>query len=367
MCYEVYAEDRRVLPPLELVVGLDLGNCAPCRLYPELKTRKLMIRSNPCMSWFCPHCSRRLGRSLERRLATRLYGLRTVFVTLTVDPKRFPGGPAEAFEFFKRNRSVARALNTFCKGWGFSSVGAWISKLEITQAGWVHFHAIVIIPDSVELPKRGAMDAYWEHGFSNVQQSYKLSYLVKYAAKPGAQMEHAIRLSGLPAKGLRFITASRGFWGESRPMREESESERIQRTYRSADREVLPDWVTDSECVDESLKLDAAAEHIVRVETCGAHTRVSLFDGCGERVCKQVVVPVDMGTLMDGIGRATGLHWEDGDVVLNDAEWQQALVNIGLPESEYTDNVYLFLQRVDHGDQSIGQGESSGSGWAADN
>lgn len=173
-----------------------------------------------CGSWACPSCSVVLGAHLQRRLRSRLDGLRVVMVTLTVNRTLF-ASPFAAWDYIKQQRQIPRAVAEFYAAHGLDQAGQWISKMELQAGGWPHWHLLLIVPESLELPKKGAFDDFWRWGFSNVRHKSALGYFTKYVSK-GASVEDLDKLaaSGLPAKGVRWVTAARGFWNCPRDERE---------------------------------------------------------------------------------------------------------------------------------------------------
>lgn len=187
-----------------------------------------LIRAYPrrcrCGSWACTGCSQRLGKRLTERLAERAElvkadGKRQILITLTVDRKQFADGALSCHEDLRKNRRVARAVQLFCEAHGQDYHGRWLSKKELHADGFPHFHVLLDVDEDLALPTKGAFDAFWPYGFSNVQHRTEAAYVAKvasYACKPatddGVTGEEALRASMLPVKGVNWITVSRGYW-----------------------------------------------------------------------------------------------------------------------------------------------------------
>lgn len=183
-----------------------------------------------CGSWACPVCSRRLGRVLLERLSKASEtiagkGEKFIMASLTVDRAKFESAGA-AFQALRRG-AVREAVLSWWRARGLEGDARWLTKLELQEAGWPHWHVLIIVPVDlkIRLPyapagKKGEFDDHWSHGFSNVTRSGNFldyasksafaGYVCKEAGPTGAM--DALRSSGLPGSGVHFISPSHGFW-----------------------------------------------------------------------------------------------------------------------------------------------------------
>jgi len=159
----------------------------------------------PRRVWYTPRgaygCAKRIvGRVPEDG--------RWVMITLTVDPARFPLGPADALESCLRDfPRVMRALARLNGG-----PLRWARKLELQANGWPHFHVICDLRklSRDELPR---IDAIWSHGCCNtsfIRGRAGLLYVLKYVSKGPESNEDADNY-GLPDWLLDYPRKIR-FW-----------------------------------------------------------------------------------------------------------------------------------------------------------
>jgi hypothetical protein len=96
----------------------------------------------------------------------------------------------------------------------------WVA--ELTQAGRVHYHMIVWLPQGLTLPKPDKQ-GWWPHGHTKIEWARKpVGYLAKYASKGDAQnlFPKGLRLhgrGGLDTPGRQMVT----WWLLPRYVREE--------------------------------------------------------------------------------------------------------------------------------------------------
>lgn len=172
-----------------------------------------------CGSWACKACASNLGKHLLERLAAVMeraeaQGLRGILISLTLDRSKWPDGPLSAWRRLRELRAVPRAVKAFCVANGVPYRGRYIIKMELQAAGWNHWHVLLLVPASLQLPKRGAFDRFWKWGFSNVRhEGSAYAYLCKYACKEaGPDGTGALEASGLPGRFVHWLQPSRGLW-----------------------------------------------------------------------------------------------------------------------------------------------------------
>jgi hypothetical protein len=182
-----------------------------------------------------------------------------ILVTFTLDPKLFDESPIEGLSFVKRNRAVSRTVNRWYREKGLDPHGAWFAKMELQKSGMPHWHVLCEIPMErvdvetgevlpVVLRRPTAEDigdffgrygdgsapvGLWKWGRSDVQQGAEASplvavqYMTKYACKEGGGDGcSTLERAGLPATGVHWVHASRGFWaiaGLSDPVEDDEE------------------------------------------------------------------------------------------------------------------------------------------------
>jgi len=176
---------------------------------------EVVVHRCGCRSWACPRCSVGLGSDWRRRLVARWgpWVEYAVMITLTLDRSRF-SCPEDARRFVLRNRSVSRAMSRFGLEMGLEVRGRYAVKFELQRGGWPHWHVLLMVDAGVELGRNDFASA-WPYGFSMVSRGAG-GYLAKYAAGRGSECQERLEASGLPARGVRWMTASRGFWGSGR-------------------------------------------------------------------------------------------------------------------------------------------------------
>lgn len=275
-----------------------------------------------CGSWACPVCARRLGRELRLRLQKRLAGSRVVMATLTYGAEWRNG--RQAYDDAKRNRRVSRCVMAWGASHQLDLRGRWLSKMELQSDGTVHFHVLIEVPWSKRFARRGEFDRFWRMGFSNLRQNVDVRYLTKYAAKPGGDSE-ALELSELPARGVRWVTASRGFWAESHGDVVDDEPDA---TWADAGGEVDYAGVFDDE---------SEAYLVLRVRTCGVAARVNKLDceGGVARVVSSVELPVAAERIRYWLRRESGEPDDRGVFVVSPSEWDRVLDDMGVLTNEF--------------------------------
>lgn len=266
----------------------------------------LVVHADRCGNWCCPKCGAARGARLAARLGKRLRGESVVMLTLTFDRARF-ASPTDAYERCKAGRWVSRAIGDYAASLAWIGAPEWFCKMELQSGGWPHFHVLLVVPAGCEVPRAKSFDDFWDHGFSNVMtRCVRVSYVCKYVAKVGSELEERIALSGLPGAGVRWTSCSRGFWGIGR------------RALNVCDGDGLPVDAADLACEGASLDGDASFAFgalddgtavgrlddslLLRVRECGsgaAELRViecSLQAGAAP---VRVRLPVDAGRLRD--------------------------------------------------------------------
>lgn len=108
----------------------------------KIRSAGMEVRPCRCKLWFCPDCCFGNGLNLRRRLIPVLETFSSVMMlTLTVDPKLF-GSPAEAFDYVRRNRLVARLVKgLFLRGELDSR--RFFCVIEWQKNGMPHWHLLV--------------------------------------------------------------------------------------------------------------------------------------------------------------------------------------------------------------------------------
>jgi len=133
-------------------------------------------------------------------------------ITMTIDPKRFANQRA-AYDEIKKKRAIPRALESWCNEMGIPNKGQWIAKMELQKSGWPHWHVLLEVPWEFQCAEKGSFDEHWEFGFSNVRHRHvSVRYLAKYVAKGAEDQFDTVEASGLPSQGVKWVTASHGFW-----------------------------------------------------------------------------------------------------------------------------------------------------------
>lgn len=254
---------------------------------PAARSKLAGIWRDGCGSWACPSCCVIMGAELRRRLKERLEGERVILVTLTIDRSKFASA-VEAWRYIKDRRKIPRAIGDFYASLGLSANGQWISKMELQRKGWPHWHCLLIVPHDLVLPRKGAFDAHWSLGFSNVRhRGGSIGYFTKYIAKDATLEDRAmLDASGLPVKGVRWVTAARGFWGKGRAKRE-----------REAPLEVrfYPDE-------------DAGADLSARVHACDRSSTLVVMDPEGDDAPELFVFPISKRDLERMLELAGAFH-----------------------------------------------------------
>lgn len=178
-------------------------------------------RRDRCRSWACKSCATVMGGRLSERLRVVVErgaarGLRPILVSLTLNRETWPRGPLSAWHRLRELRAVPRAVKAFCRAQGIPFKGRYLIKMELQRAGWPHWHVLVMVPQSLQLPTLGAFDAFWKWGFSNVRhEACAYTYLAKYACKEaGPDGTDTLEASGLPGRHVHWLSPSRGFWAE---------------------------------------------------------------------------------------------------------------------------------------------------------
>lgn len=278
-------------------------------------------RRQRCKSWACSQCARVLGRRLLDRLdivveKAAAVGLRVAMVSLTLDRGKWPDGPVSAWRRLRELRAVPRAVKAFCLAYGIPFRHRYVIKMELQRAGWVHWHVLVLVPQAVQLPIKGAFDRFWKWGFSNVQQGGSVyAYLCKYACKEaGSDGMGALDASGLPGRYVHWLQPSRGFW------REWGLSDFDERVECCE----YPDEVADDDGEPEE-------SHAERVERCRSCTVLDVEVGGGKTW--RCVLPLRRSTVAEELERVgRGVRTFDSGVV------ESVILN--------TEGVGLFLERM---------------------
>lgn len=254
---------------------------------PRAREKRADIWRDGCGSWACPSCCVVLGAELRRRLLKRLDGERAILVTLTIDRSKF-ASPVEAWRYIKRQKCIPRSIADFYGAHGLSGNGAWISKMELQRGGWPHWHCLLIVPEDLQLPRKGAFDEFWEHGFSNVRwRGGSVGYFTKYIVKDATPEDlHVLKTSGLPVKGVRWVTAARGFWGKGRRERVSEAPLEVR---------VFPDE-------DEGKGLDE------RVSRCDQSCTLVVMDAEGNAAPELFVFPVSRAELQRMLELGGAMH-----------------------------------------------------------
>lgn len=324
-----------------------------------------------CGSWACSRCASRLSAKLKERLLRRLEGERIVMVTLTVRRERF-GSPRSAYEFFRRNRSVTRAIASFYDANGVYEKRDWFCKLELQSGGWPHYHCLLVVPHDLVLPPKGAFDEHWDYGYSNVLHEADPGYLTKYAAK-GENSWERVCLSGLPAVGVHFVSCSRGFWSveASDPITslDSSSSSWVgspgyslsSSSLEASDQsDEIPDSVAPDDCVDVSFDFGAEEPGLaVRVGSCGIDSEIIVV-GCEasiggvdpgsgrDRFPLRLRVRARVEGVLDALDRLSSIAFIDsrhrGVYWIDAAEIDAFSEGIGLSRKD-AENVSIFLRR----------------------
>lgn len=289
---------------------------------------RVSVARTGCGSWACPCCAARLGRVLADRLRRRLSGLRVLMLTFTVDRERFHDA-GEAYAFVKRNRSVARAVSAFGEKYGFSTRGEWFSKMELHRDGYCHFHVLLVVPRAAVFPRRGSADDCWSLGFSHVVECERPEYVAKYASKSGATRE-SVEASGLPAHGVRWTTAARGFWGNEHDWN-------LEEHLRTGDL-----W-----CDPRSGYRPEEYPHVIRLECCDQGTRLLVYScepDVDERhpVAHAIIVPASIHEIRHWL-RFYGGEPEDGQYVITETTWRRVVAEIVWPDHAIAEDVARYL------------------------
>lgn len=185
------------------------------------------VRACGCRSWFCEQCCLSKGIELKKRLKPELEkftGL--MMLTFTIDPELF-AGPVEAFEYVKKKRCVAVALQRLHR-WGFLHSRRYLQVVEWQVNGWAHWHVLV---DASRIPFDKLCEAWnrnwkgWKErvsggrpGFGSVrfskervERSSAAGYVVAYLVKK-PERGYPEWVEGSALRSVRRFEASRGFW-----------------------------------------------------------------------------------------------------------------------------------------------------------
>lgn len=198
-----------------------------CGRIVSVRSAGFEVRRSGCRSWFCPHCCFSKGLEVRSRLIPVLETFSSVMMlTLTVDPKLF-SSPAEAYEYVRNGRLVARLIGALFKAGQLAS-RRFFYVLEWQKNGMPHWHVVVESDrvDHVVLrnlwngnrpasagPVEGNAPGFGSVGFSKrefADRRHAAMYITKYLIKhpkegyPEWVLESTVQMK-------RYGT-SRGFW-----------------------------------------------------------------------------------------------------------------------------------------------------------
>lgn len=211
-----------------------------------------------------------------------------------------------------------------------------MAKMELQTAGWPHWHVLVDVPPWVRLPRKGAFDAFWPMGFSNVQHGFALSYVcgvVAYACKSavaaGDDGLDVLERSGLPASGFKWVTTARNYWASWRCPDDDD-----------LGRDLRDDWPFEDDVVDAEEGEEGTGSQADRVRACGATSEL-LVAGVGGRVDAVAVrLPLPRRVL----GKALEA-WAFDHLTPADVEWFDSGVVRSVAIGELSD-VREFLEEL---------------------
>ena len=179
----------------------------------------IRIRRNICLSWLDPEGGKRLARSLQKRLQTKLdldprKTKRSRFVTLTYD--RSPYGEQGQYTLWQMahrgDGHIRQFIRRLERRLGRKLTGQWIAKKEFQDGGWLHWHLIFYDTGNISIEE---LTDVWGHGHCHIERINKdaASYIAKYQAKPG---DVPGWLYDLPGRSLKLVQSSPGFWSHEK-------------------------------------------------------------------------------------------------------------------------------------------------------
>lgn len=172
----------------------------------------ILLKVKGTKSWLDPQSNRSLAANLSRRLWERCQGRRGVFVTLTYRRDEY-NDALDLYRVQSEQQHVPLFLRKVSRHVGQSLKGQWFCKMEFQKGGWVHWHIIILgivrIPHA-ELASMWGRGHVWIHRLNERRVRYCCKYVSKGAPVPAW-------LYGEPAKSVKVVRVSPGFWGESEP------------------------------------------------------------------------------------------------------------------------------------------------------
>ena len=188
---------------------------------------KVLLVPHRCKCQFCPDCRTSAMIKWREALRPALEGWKAAYmITLTVDPKLFPGGPEAAYDEIRTRRWIAETIRKL-KRKGFLLSERWFYAMEFHANGWPHWHVAV----ESEFVPFDLLKETWGYGgvrFSK-QKSFQnpghaINYLTKYVSTP----EHGTPDWVLSSNTrIRLISTSRGLLPSKRKRSTEGTSTKV--------------------------------------------------------------------------------------------------------------------------------------------
>lgn len=172
----------------------------------------ILLKVKGTKSWLDPQSNRALASNLSRRLWERCQGRRGVFVTLTYRRDEYRDA-LDLYRVQSEQQHVPLFLRKVARHTGRNFKGNWFCKMEFQKGGWVHWHIIIL---GIERIPHAELTAMWGKGHVWIHRlnERRVRYCCKYVSK-GAPVP--AWLYGEPAKSVKVVRVSPGFWGESPP------------------------------------------------------------------------------------------------------------------------------------------------------